>query len=426
MADLESQLEELGNAIRGLSTDVSRPKTAFDLLDMEQYEDAWQSYLQYFLSPDQPHRLEGAFLTRFLAVLEENEIISFSPPETGLRPGQGIEVTAERQSQDANRPDLIVTSGSEWFLCIELKVHATEGGGKQSQTTRYANDENIVPNGVSNYEDGDYLYVKPGDADSSISSAFSDLDWRQVQSVIRDTLAHSTGDLPTRSVAQLSDFSTLIDSQLTMTDIDEETRQRKDLYFQYRDAITEARDAVEPFVKTILQQNWAQELAGSYQPNSADGIEWEYGSIGRGYGQARTSRWKEAKSGPEKLDIHWEHKPIEDDFSKGQLRFILELEEPDRSTISADSGERYHRFRDDVLAKTEESVQSVTDPRWEELDVSPGRSQKKLVRLVYEYQPGDEDGYYQGLQFALEDSEPITRVVTDLLESKDYTQYPVE
>lgn len=426
MDDIESQLEEFGNAIHGLSTDVAHPKTAFELLDMGQYEGAWQSYLRYFLSPDQPHQLEEVFLNRFLDLLEKNEMISFSPPETGLQPGQGIEVTAERQSPDDNRPDLIITSGSEWFLCIELKVHATEGGGEKPQTARYAEDQNIVPNGVSDYEDGGFVYIKPSDAPSSASSTFSDLDWQQVQSVVQDTLAHSTGNLPTRSVAQLSDFSTLIDSQLTMTDIDKDTRQRKDLYFQYRDAITEARDAVEPFVKTILQQNWAQALNESHQPDNANEFEWQYGSVGRGYGQVRTPRWEAAKSGPEKLDIHWEHKPTEDNFSKGQLRFVLDLQEPDRSTIDDGSGQRYHQFRDDILKQLESSVQSISDPRWEESDVSPGRSQKKLVRFIYEYQPGDEDGYYQSLQSALEDCGPVTRIVTENLESHDYTQYPAE
>jgi len=424
--DLESRLEEFANAIHGLSTDAAHPKTAFELLDMGRYEDAWQSYLRYFLAPDQPHQFEGEFLSRFFDLLESNEMISFSPPETGLRPNQGVEVTAERQSSDDNRPDLIITSGSEWFLCIELKVHASEGGGEQPQTTRYANDDSIVPNGVSTYEDGDFIYIKPTEAAPSISPAFSDLAWRDVQSVVQDTLANSTGHAPARSLAQLSDFSTLIDSQLAMTEIDEDTRQRKDLYFEYRDEITEARDAIETFVKTLLQQNWGQALEESYQPDNDHEMEWQYDDIGQGYGQARVPRWVTAKSGSETLDIHWEHKPTEDDFTKGQLRFILELEEPDRSTISNSSGERYHQFRDDILAQIESSVQSIENPRWEESDVSPGRSQKKLARFVYEYEPGDEDGYYQNLQFALEDSEPVTRLVTEILEAQDYTQYSKE
>lgn len=422
MEDLESQLEEFENAIHGLSTDVSRPKTAFELLDRGQYEGAWQSYLRYFLSPDQPHQFESEFLGRFLELLERNGMISFSPPKTGLQPGQHVEVTAERQSSDDNRPDLIITSGSEWFLCIELKVHASEGGGEQPQTARYADDENIVPNGVSSYEDGGFIYIKPSGSAPSTSSTFFDLDWQEVQSVVQDTLAHSTGHAPARSIVQLSDFSTLIDSQLTMSKIDEDTRQRKDLYFQYRDEITEARDAIEEFVKTILQQNWGQALQESYQPSNANEIDWQYGSIGRGYGQVRTPRWKSAKSGPEKLDIHWEHKPTKGDFSKGQLRFILELEEPNRPTISDSSGKRYHRFREDILDQVEASIQAVTDPRWEESDVNPGRSQKKLVRFVYEFQPGDEDGYYRSLQYALEDCEPVTHLVTKILEAEDYTQ----
>ncbi|GGM50546.1 PD-(D/E)XK nuclease family protein [Haloarcula argentinensis] len=423
MEDLDSRLEEFASEIQRLSTDAEHPKTAFELLGVGQYEDAWQSYLQYFLTPDQTHQFGGEFLRRFFSLLSNNEVISFSPPETGLRPDQGIEVTAERQSSDDNRPDLIITSGSEWFLCIELKVHASEGRGDQPQSIRYANDEHIVPDGVSAYEDGDFIYIKPREATPPASASFSDLAWGEVQSVVQDTLANTTEYAPARTIAQLSDFSTLIDSQLSMTEIDEDTRQRKDLYFEYRDEITEAENAIETFVKSTLQQNWRQALEGPYKPGNDQEIEWQYGAIGKGYGQVRTPRWVSAKSGSEELDIHWEHKPTEDDFTKGQLRFILELEEPDRSTMDNDSGERYQQFRSDILAQIETAIQPAENPRWEEVDVSPGRSQKKLARFVYEYQAGDENGYYQSLQFALEDSEPVSRLVTEILDAEDYTRY---
>lgn len=385
MEDLEPQLEEFGNAIHGLSTDISRPKTAFELLNRGQYEDAWQSYLRYFLDPDQPHRFEDDFLSRFLELLGENEMISFSPPKTGLQPGKGVEVTAERQSSDDNRPDLIITSGLEWFLCIELKVHASEGGGEQPQTARYANDENIVPNGVSDYEGGDFIYIKPSESAPSSSSTFSDLDWQEVRSVVQDTLAHSTGHVPARSIAQLSDFSTLIDSQLNMNEVDKETRQRKDLYFQYRDEITEAQDAVKRFVKDGLQQKWEQALAESYQPSNAKEMDWQYGRISTKYGQIRTPRWESARSGSEKLNIHWEHRLSEDDFSKGQLRFTLELEDPDENPVTGSSGKRYLQFRNDILDRVEDSILSVEDPRWRESDVDPRGRKKILVRFMYEF-----------------------------------------
>lgn len=426
MEELESQLEEFAIAIRGLSRDTTRPKTAFELLDVGQYEGSWQSYLRYFLDPDQPHQLKGEFLSQFFGLLEHREMISFLPPETSLRPRQGVEVSEERQSADDNRPDLIITSGSEWFLCIELKVHSSEGGGEQPQTTRYANDEEIVPGGVSTYEDGNYIYIKPTKARSSTSSKFSDLDWRDVQSIVQDIIANSTGHVSGRSIAQLSDFSTLIESQLSMADVNDDTRKRKDLYFKYRDEINDAQDAIKEFVKTVLQQKWRQALEGEYKPRNDLKMEWQYDAIGHGYGQVRVPRWETAKSGSENLDVHWEHKPTKSDFSKGQLRFILEIEEPDRSTIGKNSGERYYRFREDVLGRIENSVQSIEDPRWKELEVNPGRSKKKLFRFVYDYQPGDEDGYYQALQFALEDTEIVTQLVAEMLETEDYTQYPRE
>lgn len=425
MAGLESRLAEFGDAMSELSADDRQPKTAFDLLDATRYEDAWQSYLRYFLDPEQPHQLEGEFLVRFFEFLNDEELISFSPPELGLRRGQGVDVTAEYQSADDNRIDLVVSSGSEWFLCIELKVHALEGGGVDPQTVRYADDDGIVPGRVSAYADSDYLYVKPSDAAPSAADEFSDVAWTDVKSVVQDTIAQSTGKVPGRSIAQLSDFATLIDSQVAMTDVDTDTRKRKDLYFEYREEIDKAQDALDEFVETILQRQWGQKLEEEFRPVSAGEVEWQYDAIGHSYGQLRTARWTTAKTGPEKLDIHWEHKPKTDDFKKGQLRFILELEEPDRSTMSRNSGERYHQLRDRVLDSVANSVRSIDDPRWEEWDTNPSTSKKKLARFVYEYEPGDEDGYYQSLQYALEDCEPVTRLVTEILDGEDFTEYPI-
>jgi hypothetical protein len=55
--------------------------------------------------------------------------------------------------------------------------------------------------------------------------------------------------------------------------------------------------------------------------------------------------------------------------------------------MSKDSGDRYHQFRTNILNGIEDGVESIADPQWEEADVSSGRSQKRLVRFVYEYQP---------------------------------------
>lgn len=409
--------------IHGLSGTTERPKTAFELLNKARYEDAWQAYLGYFLNPGEPHELGGGFLSQFFTVLEEDGI-SFSPPRTEF--DETIDVTLERQSDDDNRPDIIITSGTEWFLCIELKVHSPEGRGEKAQTRRYANDPGIVPGRIDTYEDGGYLYIKPASAPCSASDRFVDIDWTEVQTVIDDLIVDTSGSVSTRTLAQLSDFSTLIESQLTMTTADEDTRKRKDLYFEYRDEIKEVENAIESFVKSILQQRWGERLETEYRPANTNDFEWKYQAIGNSYGQVRVPRWETAKSGPEKLDIHWEHRPEVGEFKKGQLRFILELEEIDRGTMDEKSGDRYHKFREDILERVEAAVKKADEPRWKEFTVDPSSTKKRLVRFVYEYPAGDEEGYYQSLQFALEDTWPVTELVTELLESTDYTKYPVD
>lgn len=424
--ELESRLAELSDAIQSLSAKTSRPKTAFELLNTARYEDAWQAYLAYFLDPNEPHGLGGQFLTQFFDLLETDAAISFSPPLTGLDSSDVIDVTRERQSDEDNRPDIIVTSSPEWFLCIELKVHSSEDNDETPQTVRYANDSRIVPGGVESYENGGYIYIKPASAPQSSADEFGDLDWEDVRTVIDGSIARTSGSAPARTLAQLADFSTLIESQLTMTNLNADTERRKDLYFEYREAIQEAQNAVKPFVETVLQQNWAESLETEFSPANAATFDWRYHAVGEGYGQIRLPRWETAKSDPENLDVHWEHKPTEGDFKKGRLRFILELEEPNRSTMDRGSGDRYHQFRDDILDRLDEAIRTAVESRWAEYDVNPGRSQKKLVRFVYEFQPGDEDGYYQCLQCALEDTQPVTELVTETVEQTDYLAYPAE
>jgi len=179
-------------------------------------------------------------------------------------------------------------------------------------------------------------------------------------------------------------------------------------------------------VKSILQQGWGEALEDKNAPKNVEEFQWRYQALGKSYGQVRPPRWLKAKSGSEALDIHWEHKPTKGDFIKGRLRFILELEEPDSSTISSSSGERYHQFRNDIVDRIGDTIQRIDEPRWKECDVDPGRSKKKIVRFVYKYPPGDEDGYYESLRYALEDTGHISRLVTELLESTDYTEFDIE
>jgi len=423
---LETRLSEFSSTIRSLSGPSGRPKTAFELLEQSRYEDAWQAYLGYFLDPGEDHGLESQFLNEFFKVSKEHGAISFTPPQTGLDSAEMLEVILERQSDNGNRPDIVITSGEEWFLCIELKVHSSEGGGESTQTVRYAEDVRIVEGGTETYEEGEYVYLKPNSKPNSTSDRFGDLNWENIQTAIDRTITKNAGRVPAPTLVQLSDFSTLIESQLNMTNLDKETRRRKDLYFEYRDEISKAQEAVKPFVKSILQQGWGEALEDKSVPKNVEEFQWRYQALGKGYGQIRPPRWEKAKSGSEALDIHWEHKPTEGDFIKGRLRFILELEEPDRSTIDSSSGERYLQFRKDIVDRIEDTIKRIDEPRWKEYDVDPGRSKKKIIRLVYTYPPGDEDGYYESLQYALEDTGHITRLVTELLESTNYTEFDIE
>jgi len=395
---IKRQLESLKSEVDQISEQKQPPKTSFEVFGSTREERAWQAYLRYFLDPSQSHGLETDFLSEFIEQLRTLGHISDNELPTDPYLLHTVTVEQEVSTGNDNRPDIVVYSEAEWFLCLELKIDSSEGGGTLSQTERYARDTDIVPPSTEEYDQAAYLYISSKQSPMSKSETFVDVNWIDLIPVFDSVISARSDRIPTPTLAQLIDFRNTIKSELTMTEIDRETRHKKDLYFEYREAIESVDKAIEPFVKDVLRKEWKEGLQKELERRDAVEYDWNCGAVGHSYGQLRLPDWISAKEGECRLDIHFEHKPRVEHFKTGRLKFLLELEERDRGTIGKNSGPQYHALRDDLLEALPDLVESseYNDSQLQ-VEIDPSTSKKKLLSAMYKYQPGDEEEYYSSL-----------------------------
>lgn len=80
---------------------------------------------------------------------------------------ESVVVETERQSDEDNRPDIIVRDDGRFFVCCELKLYSGEG---QRQTERYVADDQVgqIPKSTFPAPGHHYLYVRrPGRPDAA-------------------------------------------------------------------------------------------------------------------------------------------------------------------------------------------------------------------------------------------------------------------
>ena len=187
------------------STEPSQ--TLFDIIGRSTREEDWQRLLAYFLRPAEGHGFETTLLDIFLRTIENNTSI------TGLDgPRESIRIDVEVQLPSKKRVDLFLSQEGQWFLCIELKVEATE---HDEQTISYVNADYIGTRAKSNFptEGHHYLYLTADAADKPRADEFEHLTWNVLEERWRHALEQKRGEdgsYPTRGVAQFAEFLTIL------------------------------------------------------------------------------------------------------------------------------------------------------------------------------------------------------------------------
>lgn len=262
---LEQRLVEFTRQLDRLPDVQEPPLTTLQILGRQQHEHAWQRLFFHFLSPSAAHGIESALLEFFLRSLADRSDIEFAFSRFDL---EEIQVETEVVASNGGRPDAVIWSDNDWFICWELKVTASEG---DSQTQDYVDAESFPTIGLTVEDIPEdsryYLYLAPESASAPSADAFTHVSWEWVASAVGSFVAKSQGKYPAQTTAQLTDFTNTINRELTMTDYRENQQEKASLYFEYYNEIGEARQAFET-QWTTFSDNWGVRLAAAIDPVS--------------------------------------------------------------------------------------------------------------------------------------------------------------
>lgn len=404
--ELENRFDEFAAEISTFLSEEEEqdwPPSTPELIGQTRSEGLWQSYLTYLIDPTESHRFDALFLDAFLQACEQEGAFDTDV----VHPDRSRVKIMTEIDADTGIPDVLVYHPDRWFLLLEIKVDASEG---VRQTERYANASSLGPISVNSYPSQSryYAYLAPT-VPRDIHDEFVGVHWSTIATEVAEAYRSITPS--THSVRNLShadDFITLLET--TMTDVTEETRQRAQLYFKYREEIEAADEAVEEFVKNVLQHEWSTVLTDDERAPSFWDESWSIRASGKTYAQVARQSWEL----PDGVNFHFEHHPDSSHFRAGELEFRLDLE------VGSD---RRTNDEDDPRTPVREAFVTLVDERDPELPadavVDDGsrelESFHRLVETYYEFEPGDEEDYYEILVEALEDHASLISIVDEIV-----------
>lgn len=253
---LERRITEFSSQIQDLPDPQELPKTTLHILRSGQQEKAWQRLLFYFLTPGESHGLETALLEHFLSSFSEH--YNFDLPFSYFDI-ENIRVETEVTLSNSGRTDAVIWLPDSWFICWELKIYSPEDGEQTKTYVDAESFESISPD-KSSFNRHQYIYLAPESASPPSSNEFELVTWQWIASEIQSFLQEGYGQYPAQTTAQLNDFAATINRELTMTKYQEHEREKSQLYFEYYDEITEAKQAFENRWSEFVD-NWGLELA---------------------------------------------------------------------------------------------------------------------------------------------------------------------
>ena len=330
--ELEDSLSEFQRRFAQLPDVEEPPQTFLQLLGQESKETDWNTILSYLLNPSEPHGFDTDLLKVFLSLLEEDSELEFD--FDALDFGE-LEVRSEWMMRDLEiRPDITIYSGRNWFILIEMKVHASE---HNEQTRKYIHSEKIGNIDKSEFvgkeneeRSQNYVYLASESASGAKAQEFANISWREVVEALKQFEHQSHGRYPAKSHAQLNDFLDTIRRELNMTDEDFEENQREkmQLYAQYADEIDAARGAFDEWQESTEDGEWKERFLNDFRPPSW-GDEWRADPSGRGH--IYRKEWRQMKErtpttdkGESEYRIDFTHKPKNKEMLK-EGKFPFEI-----------------------------------------------------------------------------------------------------
>jgi hypothetical protein len=409
VADLEERLGDFSSKMGRIPSPAPPPRTTLQIQGDAANERAWQNYLAYFLDPTGDHGLKADALNQFLNGLNEHVDLNL-PDRVPDHVFDEVEVFTERASDAGNQPDLVIWLEDRFFVCCELKLYSSETG---NQTRRYARDDHVGQKSKVDIPEQEhhYVYIRRPGADDADADRFVNVTWEQVKKWLRPLVTEGRGRYPSRTTAQLSDFFDTIHQDMT-DDLHLETEKDKmNLYFEYLDAIEQARDGLET-VYEHEKENWKRRFLDEYLPDTWT-KEWKCNSDENG--QIYHSNWRQKddlKLPDGWVRMHFVHlirKP--ESFEKGKLTMELRW--------SGNQNRYKDRFKE---LFTSDRFDSKLDPALGEHDID--RAPKININVPQftrkEYSVNRSrlpESYYETLSTAVKEHQQLTPVINEVLDT---------
>lgn len=287
---IETELARIRQQLAVLPETEEPPPTTLQLLDRSTKERAWQQFFVHFMTPDAPHGLNHAVLEHILEELSDRDEMEFSFSRFDI---DDIHI-AQEVTTDAGIPDIIMWVPEGWFICWELKVHASEG---RDQTDRYVSVDSFDGIGLTKSdvpaEGHHYVFLAPRSASPPTANEFKHISWEWIVGELQAFLAASYDAYPARTTAQLKDFADTVRSELTMTEYQENQREMVELYVDNHDVITEIEAAFDD-AWSEFEQSWGTQLAKTLETAALiddSGISDEYAVVELKMGSGEQRQW---------------------------------------------------------------------------------------------------------------------------------------
>lgn len=406
---IRKRLDDFESRIARVPSPTPPPRTTLQIQGEADTERAWQNYLGYFLDPSAYHGMGTDALNHFLAGLNRH-VEGNLPERVPDHISEEIDVFTERASEAGNQPDLVIWQKGRFFVCCELKLYSPETG---NQTQRYAHDDQVgrkskeaVP------EDGQhYVYIKRRTGKDAASDRFRNVTWGQVAEWLTPLLHDGRGRYPSRTAAQLSDFLDTIHLDMTDDFHLETEKEKMDLYFQYLDAIEEAKAGLKTVYENA-RENWRRYFLDGYAPDTWT-EEWHCDP--RKYGQFYHSKWRQ-EDGLElpdgKVEMHFVHLiRHETSFTEGTLTVELRWS----------GGRNRYKQRFEELFQSDRFASKI-GPVLGKHDIvkapNVGPKNPRLTRKVYEVdRRGLPTSYFEALSVAVKEHQQLAPAINKVLET---------
>ena len=185
---IEAELTELRQQLAALPEAAEPPPTTLQVLGRSTQERDWQQFLVHFLTSSAPHGLEHAVLEHVLTALSERDDLGYVFSRFDI---DDIQI-AQEVSTSNGIPDVVLWAADEWFICWELKVHASEG---RDQTRRYVEVDSFDGIGLDKSEvpaEGQhYVFLAPKSASSPDADEFVHVSWEWLAAELQSFLIES-------------------------------------------------------------------------------------------------------------------------------------------------------------------------------------------------------------------------------------------